>query len=220
MAGLTVVTAASGEAVTESEMQSYLRIDSEAELSTLRLLRRAARAFCEEYTGRTLMTTVLKLSLDATNEIDDPLWEGTRIGPYLNFYKNHLVLPKAPLQSVTSLVTYDDADNGTTMDASRYYVDTSREPGRIVLRTGETFPTALRVANAIEVTYTAGYGTSANIPEALKVGMLMHIAYMYDQRGDMKDYLQTRALPPMVEQLYKPYKVMDGLGSSKLMALG
>ena len=48
----------------------------------------------------------------------------------------------------------------------------------------------------------------------------MHIAYMYDQRGDMKDYQQTLAMPPMIQKLYAPYVIHGGMGSSTLMATG
>lgn len=60
----------------------------------------------------------------------------------------------------------------------------------------------------------------SSVPEPLKIGMLMHVAYMYDQRGDMKDYLQTRSMPPMIQRLYKPYVIYGGLGSSTLLSLG
>ena len=79
----------------------------------------------------------------------------------------------------------------------------------------------MRVANAIEVVYVAGYGDAASdVPAPLKLGMMQHIAYLYDQRGDMKDYLQTRAMPPAVQNLYMPFRILSGLGGSPLMAIG
>jgi len=219
MAGLVVSSAPASEPLTTSGVKSYLRISGSAEDTLIASMVKAARMFCESYTGRSLFTQTLVLTVDSTNN-NDSLWEGTRVGPYMNFYKNYIELPNPPVQSVTTLKTYDDADVATTMAASRYYVDLAREPARLVLRTGETFPTALRVANAIEVTYVAGDTSVANIPEPLKIGMYQHIAYLYDQRGDMKDYQQTQAVPPMVINLYKPYVVYSGMGGSKLMALG
>ena len=220
MSGLVVDTAPTSEPLTLSDVKDYLRISGNSEDALVTSFIKAVRIFCEDYTGRALFTQTLILKLDTDRISEDPLWEGTKVGPYLNFYKNFISLPKPPLQTVTSLITFDDADSGTTMASSRYYVDSAREPARVVLRTGETFPTALRVANAIEVTYVAGYNSVANIPEPLKIGMLQHIAYLYDQRGDMKDYQQTQSLPPMVAKLYQPYKVMSGAGGSKYMALG
>jgi uncharacterized phiE125 gp8 family phage protein len=106
------------------------------------------------------------------------------------------------------------------MAASKYYVDTSREPARIVLRTGESFPTALRVANAIEVIYVVGYASAYAIPEPIRLGMFQHIAHMYEHRGDMGEYLQAREIPAMIKMLYAPYRIHGGLGSSMLLSVG
>ena len=221
MAGIRVTTAPSVEPLALADVKSYLRISGSGEDTLLNTMIEAVRVFCEEFTGRALITQTITMTLDATNEAHNMLWEGTRTGPYINFYKDFITLAKPELQSVTSIKTYDDADTATTIDSSKYYVDTSRDPGRVTLRTGETWPTALRVGNAIEVVYVAGYGDAASdVPAPLKLGMMQHLAYLYDQRGDMKDYLQTRSMPPAVQNLYMPYKILDGLGGSKLMALG
>jgi uncharacterized phiE125 gp8 family phage protein len=119
---------------------------------------------------------------------------------------------------VTHIKTYDDADVATTLGTDKYYLDNAREPSRVVLRTGETFPTALRVANAIEVQYVTGYTSQYNIPEPIKLGIMQHIAYLYEHRGDMYD--AKLPYPPMLRSLYAPYVIHRGLGSSSLMALG
>tara|TARA_R110000823_G_C15896555_1_gene496505 strand:- start:489 stop:1151 length:663 start_codon:yes stop_codon:yes gene_type:complete len=220
MAGLTVSTLPTIEPLSESEIRAYCRVQDDTDLDVLLMMGKTARMFCEEFTSRTLLTQTLELFLDATEDMNNPLWEGMRTGPYINYYKNYITLPKGPVQSVNSVHTFNDADTSTLMAASRYYVDIAREPARITLRTGETFPTALRVANSIKVVYKVGYSSVSLIPEPLKIGMLMHVAYMYDQRGDMKDYQQTQAMPPMIQKLYAPYVIHGGLGSSTLMATG
>ena len=220
MAGLTVSTLPTIEPLSESEIRSYCRVQDDTDLDILLMMGKTARKFCEEFTNRTMLTQTLHLFLDAVEDLNSPLWEGMRTGPYLNYYKNYIVLPKGPVQSVTSIHTFDDADNGTLMQSSKYYVDITRDPSRITLRTGENFPTALRVANAIKVVYKVGYTSVSLIPEPLKLGMLMHVAYMYDQRGDMKDYQETLSMPPMIQKLYSPYVVHGGMGSSVLMATG
>lgn len=220
MAGLKVTTAATTEALTEAEIRNYIRVDIPGELGLLHLLRKAARQMAENYTGRYLLSQTVTLCIDANNQITDPLWEGTKVGPDINFYKNYITLPGGKVTAVNSVKTYDDADTATTMSTSKYYVDLVREPARVVLRTGETWPTALRVANAIEIEYVVGYATPGAIPEDIRIGMLQHIAYMYDQRGDMKDEGQARSLPPIVKSIYQPYKIMGGYGSSAYSALG
>tara|TARA_Y100000004_G_scaffold134134_1_gene151631 strand:- start:766 stop:1422 length:657 start_codon:yes stop_codon:yes gene_type:complete len=218
MAGLVVTTEPTQEPVTLQEVKEYLRVEDSTDERTIRPLIETARRFAEQHLGRTLFTTTFTQFYDSLDGLEDPLWEGMRTGPLINYYKNYLVLGQSPVASVTHVKTYNDADVATTLDASKYYVDSSREPARIVLRTGQTFPVALRVANAIEVQFVAGYSSVYAIPEPIRMGILQHIAHLYEHRGDM--YEANHPYPPMLKSLYAPYVVHKGLGSSSLMGLG
>lgn len=217
MAGIVVSTAPTQEPITIQDVKDYLRLEDSLDERVLQDLIETARIFCEEHTGRALMTQTLTMTVDAYDELADPLWEGWKTGPYLNYYKDYIDLVKSPVQSVTSVKTYNDADEATTMAASKYYVDNAREPARVVLRTGETFPTALRVANAIEVVFVAGYTSQALVPAPLRIGMMQHIAFMYEHRGDM---YEAATEPRTLKKLYQPFVVYKGLGSSSLLAIG
>ena len=217
MAGFKVTTEPTAEPLSLQEVKEYLRVDDATDERVVQPLIIAARQFAEEHMNRALMQQTITLNLDTTIETENPLWEGMRTAPDINYYKNYVVLPRSPVISVTSLKTYNDSDTASTMAASKYYVDTQREPARIVLRTGETFPTALRVANAIEVVYVAGYTSAYAVPEPIRMGMLQHIAYMYEHRGDM---YEAQGAPTLMKSLYAPYVIHSGLGSSALMAIG
>ncbi len=207
MSGLTVVTAPADEPLGMTEVKDFLRLDDQVDDSFVRSFIIAAREWVENYTGRALITRTLKLSLDGVREADTALWEGTKVGPYQTFYKNYIEVPQPPLIAVSSIVYYDDSDNQSTWASSNYYVDSVREPGRIVLRDGGTFPTDLRNANGIEVNYTAGYGTTpSSIPEALRVAMLQYIMHLYEHRGD--DEGRAVEFPPLIRSLVQPYKIM------------
>ncbi len=218
MAGLQITTAPTVEPLTLQEVKEYLRVEDSTDERVIRPFVETVRRLAEEHLGRALMTQTLSLFVDAYDELADPLWEGMRTGAYLNYYKNYINLPRTPVTSVTSVSTFDDSDTETTMASSRYYVDNVREPARVVLRQGETFPTALRVANAIKVVYVAGYTSAYAVPEPIRMGMLQHIAYLYEHRGDMYD--AKSPLPPAIKTLYSPYVVHRGLGSSAFLATG
>lgn len=220
MAGIKVTTAPTAEPLSLQEVKEYLRLEDASDERVVQPMITAARQFAENHLARSLMQQTITLTLDAITDQESYMPEGMRTAPDLNYYKNYVVLPGSPIQSVTTLKTFDDSDNATTMAASKYYVDTQREPGRIVLRTGETFPTALRVANAIEVVYVAGYASAYAIPEPIRMGMFQHIAHMYEHRGDMGEYQQAREIPAMIKMLYAPYRIHSGLGSSALMSVG
>ena len=177
-----------------------------------------ARRFAEEHTGRSLMQQTVNQFIDGYDEMEDPLFEGFRTGPFLTYYKNYITLARPPVISVTSVSTFNDSDTETTFAASKYFLDNVREPARIVLRKGETWPSSLRVANGIEVQYVAGYSSIYAIPEPIRMGILQHIAHLYEHRGDM--YEAKSPYPPMLQTLYAPYVIHKGLASSTLMALG
>ena len=218
MAGLQVTTAPTVEPLTMQEVKEYLRVEDNTDERVVRPFIETARRLAEEHLGRTLMPTTYSLFLDTNNDMDDPLWEGMRTGADLNYYKNYIVLPRSPVTSVTSVSTFNDADTESTMASSKYYVDNVSEPARIVLRQGETFPTALRVANAIKVVYVSGYTSAYAVPEPIRMGMLQHIAYMYEHRGDM--YEASSPMPPIIKNLYAPYVIIKGMGSSTFLATG
>lgn len=218
MSGIQVTTEPIQEPISLQEAKDYLRVDDSTDERIIRPFVESARRIAEEHLGRTLMTTTYTMYTDSYNALDDPLWEGWRTGADINGRKNYIALSKSPVQSVTSVSTFDDSDNEATFASSKYYVDTVREPSRIVLRTGQTFPTALRVANAIKVVYVAGYANAYAIPEPIKMGMMQHIAFLYEHRGDM--YEAASPMPPMIKNLYSPYVIHKGMGSATFLATG
>ena len=220
MAGLKIHTEPTQEPLTLQEVKEYLRVEDNTDERNLRPLIESARRLVEEHLNRTLMQTTYQQFLDSFDEYEDPLFEGVRQGPYLNYYKNYIDLVKSPVISVTHIKTYQDDDSATTMAASKYYVDNAREPSRIVLRQGETFPTALRVANAIEIQYVAGYTSPYQVPEPIGLAILQIIAHMYEHRGDMGNAAEAMMMPSMCKRLLSPYVIHRGLGSSALMGIG
>lgn len=218
MAGLVIHTEPASEPITLAEAKAYLRVDSSGDDALITSLIVSARKLCEEHMQRAIMSQTLQLFLDSLDDIDEPLWEGMRTGPYLNYYKNYIDLPMPPVTSVTHVKTYDDEDTATTFANTKYYVDNAKQPARIVLRTGETFPTALRVANAIEVKYIVGYASANAVPEPIKFAIYQVLTYLYEHRGDM--YEGKTSMPSTATKLLSPYVVYSGLGSSKLMSIG
>jgi hypothetical protein len=149
-----------------------------------------AREMIEEFTGLALITQTWRLALDNWPGGREMWWDGMRQMPISEIYAKGSLraveLPRYPLQSVSSVTVFDDADNGAVVNvAAAFVVDPYRKPGRMVLRDGATWPVALRAANAIEVVYVAGYGASATaVPAALKRAVKQVAAYLYTHNGD------------------------------------
>ena len=207
MSGLTITTAPQNEPLDTAETISYLRVDSGVDTTLINNLIKAARFWAEDYTNRTLLTTVFTLSLDAIGEVDTPLKEGFHTGYSDTPRVNYIELPRSPVQSVTSIKSFSDDNTATTLAASNYFVDSVRVPARVVLRDGGTWPTDLRNANGIEVLYTAGYGDArSTIPEPIRIAMLEYVTHLYEHRGDD----EGRALnpPALIKSLLQPYVIM------------
>jgi len=218
MSGLVITTEPTSEPITLAEAKSYLRVDSSGDDALITALIVSARKLCESHTQRAFISQTFKLSLDTLNAIEQPLWEGIETGPYLEDYRNYIDLPMPIVTTVNHIKTFDSANVATTFAASKYYVDDAREPARIVLKNGENFPTSLRVANGIEVTYVSGYANAAAVPEPIKIGIYQVLTYLYEHRGDM--YEGKTSFPSTASKVLAPYVVYSGLGSSKLMSLG
>lgn len=187
MPGHILVTPPAVEPLTLAEAKLHLRVEHSADDTLITVLITTARQVCEAYTGRALITQTLALWLNSP-------FGGTTI-----------TLPRAPLQSVTSLSTFNDSDAESIYSAANYRVDTIRTPGQLVLDDDSSLPDA-RTVNGIKIVYVVGYGnTATDVPAALRQGMLAHIAVLYEQRGEQDiDVL----LPSLSRQLYHPYKII------------
>lgn len=161
--GIKVKTAPALEPVAVSELKTFLSLDGSDFDSMLSSCIVACRQAVESYTGRTLITTVLQMTLDS--------------------FPSVIELARPPVQSITS-ITYVDADGSTqTLSSSLYRVDISSLFGRITTAYGEVWPETQNVSNAVTVEFKCGYGDAASaVPDALKVAIMSLAADMFEHR--------------------------------------
>lgn len=185
------------EPITLDEAKLHLRVDDPSEDALIESLITAAREQAEEFTRRQLCTATWRMKLDwfpcDPNE----------------FGRSEIVLPKPPLQSVTS-ITYVDADGATqTLSSSLYTVDTSSEPARLVPAYGEVWPTPRSQADSVTVTFVAGYGAASAVPASVKAAMKLLIGHLYENRQSVVTGTITASLP-VTESLLNPYRIFGG----------
>jgi len=159
----TISTAATTHPVNVAELRDQLHMEHTDEDVTLYRMIATATEQAEAYTERAFCTQTWKM--------------------YLDTFPDEIIVPKPPLQSVTS-ITYVDTNGDTqTLSASTYTVDTDSEPGRIYEAYGESWPTVRDVDHAITVTFGAGYGDSAHdVPERIRHAILLLAADLYEIR--------------------------------------
>tara|TARA_Y100001949_G_C15954354_1_gene316305 strand:+ start:140 stop:721 length:582 start_codon:yes stop_codon:yes gene_type:complete len=160
--------------------RSHLHLEDTIENNTLiAAYRDSARQIIERELGVVMLNETWEFATDAA-----PLGET-------------IYLPKAPLVSVTSVTSYDDADSGTTYASSNYVVDTSGN--RIFLAQSSVWPTDLREFRSIVVSYVAGYGTAlTTLPPLLLQGLLVFVGHLWENREDA-------SMPRSVRQLVAPF---------------
>jgi uncharacterized phiE125 gp8 family phage protein len=138
-------------------------------------------------------------------------WDGVRQGPVTGLDNVGFVsLPRAPLQSVNSVQYFDNTDAATVWDVGNYYVDTVREPGRLALRMGATWPVPSRLTNGIMIEYVAGYGNDGSaVPEPIKTAIRQLVSHWYENRGEVEQAALRgqRSVPLVIEALLDPYRV-------------
>jgi uncharacterized phiE125 gp8 family phage protein len=159
------------EPLSLTDAKLFLRIDHDNEDSLIEKLIVAAREAAENYLRRSLIDQSWQLEI-----------KGVPCA---------VELPRGPVQSITSVVAR--ADNGveTTLDSSCYSLNMLR--GTVTLRN-------LPSVSALVITYTAGFGAAGDVPHAIRQGMLMHIASLYDARE------AAQGLSSELISLYAPYR--------------
>lgn len=184
MKSLSVVTSPSTYPVTNAEAKLYAKIDTTADDTLIDTLIAAATSAAEEYLKRAIITQTLKLTLDLLGiSLNNALGDGVYDLPISALYGDLpriIKLPKAPVQSITSVKTYDTSNTLTTYDSANYFLDISG--ARLVLNQSAYWGSDIRPQASCEITYVAGYGLAASVPAAIKTAILMHIQSMYDER--------------------------------------
>ncbi|WP_422363177.1 head-tail connector protein [Pyruvatibacter mobilis] len=211
---LSLTTGPAVEPLSLSDAKEQLEFDGSDRDDFIEALITSARQRCEKYTGRALITQTWTMYMDRWPDAGwgskAPWWQGVRDGAVseLTGGRQALTIPKAPLQNITSIKTYDDSDTATTLASSAYYVDTATQPGRVVLRDSAATPTPTRVANGLEVVFVAGYGDAASdVPSALVQGMKMLVAHWFENREQVVIGASVSQIPDGVQATWRDYKL-------------
>jgi uncharacterized phiE125 gp8 family phage protein len=188
--GSVLITAPGSEPVTAAELRTHLRTDStELPDAEANALITDARTEIENMTGLAFITQSWRLSLDRWPAGGEAWWDGVREMSITELYRTStiqsVVLPRWPLASITSITTFDENSNSTSVTTANVFdVDIYQTPGRITLKRGQTWPVALRANNAIQIIYVAGYANAAAVPSPMKRAIKQLAAFLYSNRGD------------------------------------
>lgn len=146
--------------------KSHLRVDFSQDDTLIVSLIETARDFVENVLGRSLINQSWEATLERFP------------------YSPRIVLPIAPLQSVTSVAYYDSDGAAQTLSSGVYEVlKDDVIPGCIELIPMQEWPSTQERINAVTVTFVAGYGaTVTTVPSAARQAMLLLIGHWYKNR--------------------------------------
>lgn len=183
----SIVTPPAVEPLSETEVWEQLHLDPETDDGTVGRLISAARLYVETFTRRALIQQTLKRALD--------------------WFPPQIMLPRPPLISVDE-ITYVDPDGvEQTLSASIYHVDSFAEPAHVCPAYEEDWPSTRQQANAVVVTYSAGYGEKAeDVPQDLRQALLFIVGYWYANRE------AGGRVPDHINEILYGYRVYPTLG--------
>lgn len=201
MAGtLSLATAPAVEPVSLEVAKKHLKFshNSEDELVTAWIA--AARELAESFTGRQLVGATWDLSLDT-------------------FPCGQLMLPRAPLLSVTSVKYLDTTGTEQTLASTVYrskaFAGPQCRPGHLSLAYAQTWPAHQVVADAVTIRFVAGYSAQAAtaavaqaaVPMAIRQAMLLLLAEFDRRRSTALQGTIITEVPLSARNLLAPFRV-------------
>ncbi len=202
---MQLITPPAGEPVSLQEAKAHLRVDFDDDDGLIQALIAAARQAAETITNRQLMSARWKLVMDS---FPGPSLMGVPAGQPFSLPGHAILIHKSPVLNVVSINYLDMAGVLQSMTASNYTVDAACEPARITPVFGQIWPIALPQIGAVSVTFDAGYGAAASVPEGIKSWIKLRVGSLYAHREEVAALSRGRIEPlPFVDGLLDPFKV-------------
>lgn len=177
-------------------VRQHLRVIDSSEDAWINLALTKAREQAEVQCRRALITQQWLMTMDkfpgpslSTSSANwyGPSW-GTGPGPLTvtrpdGVSQNEIYVPRPPLVTIDSIMYYDDNGTLQTLDMSAYIVDANTEPARIVPAVGASWPSTQNRVNAVQVTFTCGYGAAGSaVPAGIRIWLLMMTGTLFENR--------------------------------------
>ncbi|MDE2106698.1 MAG: head-tail connector protein, partial [Patescibacteria group bacterium] len=187
---LSITTPPAVEPVAVSYVKSWLRVDGDDHDDQIADLISMARSLVEDYAGRALVNTVYTAYYDRFPLVPNSQYTPGNPNTLAPVLQNTwpldpsiwaLKLPRSPLVSVAYIKYYDNSGVLQTMDPTTYSVDASSEPPRLAPASGSYWPSNRWQPNAVQVQFTAGYGSATSaVPAKFRRAICATVSAWYD----------------------------------------
>lgn len=205
---LSQTSAPTVEPISLADAKLQLRVDSDltADDTLITMLIGAARRYAEAFTGRSFISQGWRLTMDS---FPGPSLMGVPWGQPYSIPAHAVLLERGPVLSLSSIIYTAMDGTPTTMPAGQYVMDPSGPVPRVTPVFGAIWPIALPQIGAVQVNYTAGYGTAAtDVPEGIRHWLLMRVSTLYNNREEVAVLGRGKVDPlPFVDSLLDPYRI-------------
>tara|TARA_R100000008_G_C3584889_1_gene171415 strand:- start:2054 stop:2719 length:666 start_codon:yes stop_codon:yes gene_type:complete len=218
MVKLNLITAPTASTlIPTSTAKEFLRVTHSADDTLIASLVTAGMEVAQNYTNIKFLEHQYTLTMESwddvyvSNSFDGYLYRDvvTNLSTYGGYYSKYtglsqIVLPYPPLIEITHLKYYDSDNVQQTWSSSNYSVGTFiNQKGFIEIKNGINTPDLYNRADAIEIKFKCGFGSSgSDVPEAIKQAILLIVGRMYELRED-----SISRLPKASEYILDPYRV-------------
>lgn len=170
--------------VTLAEARARLRINVGVEDADLQRILWECTELAEAECQRAFLTSTFSLTLDGFPRVWSAGFSPLAGSPATG--SAPIRLPRPPAIAITSVQYYDPSGTLQTLAPSAYYLAANGEPARLCVAVGTQWPpTQWGRAEAVTVTYTAGYGTDPElVPWAARAAILLLAGDRWEHRGD------------------------------------
>jgi uncharacterized phiE125 gp8 family phage protein len=183
----TVTGAPATEPLSTAEAKTHLNVTTSDDDTYIGTLIVAAREYVQNRIRRSLITQT--------------------IAAYFDRFDGCFELERGPVQSITSISYVDTNGDTQVLASSVYQADLVTVPARIVEAYQQTWPGTRDQLNAVTITYVAGYGAAAAVPQPIKQAMLLYLAHLYENRESVIVGTIVADAPQSVDALLSPYRV-------------
>lgn len=120
-----------------------------------------------------------------------------------------LRLPYPPVESITSIKYLDGDGVQQTLDPSLYRLIVSDERAEVWPAIDEEWPYARLDPAAVEIIYVAGFGDAADVPEGIKLGIMVQAAEMYEHREWQITGIPVTGVNVVVQNVLSQFRNLD-----------
>jgi uncharacterized phiE125 gp8 family phage protein len=182
-----VITPPTTEPITLAEAKAWCRVDDSTQDGIMAMLISFARDWAEDFTGKAFA---------------EQTWETV-----LDYFPAGGIQLDGTVMSIESVIYVDENLDEITVAPSAYSLDNYSTSAWLLPASGDSWPSAGGVANAVRVRYKVG-GTPA---PAVKAAMLLLISHLNENREAVVTGVAAAQLPLGVIDLLYPHRINLGV---------